>query len=179
MALINRISRLFKADLHAVLDHIEEPEMLLKQSIREMEEETRHSEQQLEFLSAELENLKQRREGIERVLQEIQQKIDLCFESEQEDLVRGLVKKQLENIRFRELLEQRQRLIEKETDKQRKQLSGQQTALESMRQKAELFCPNADCNSDAVPGKPDADFIITDEEVEIALLREKKRRQQS
>jgi phage shock protein A len=33
MALINRISRLFKADFHAVLDQIEEPEGLLKQAI--------------------------------------------------------------------------------------------------------------------------------------------------
>ena len=37
MALINRLSRLFKADFHAVLDQIEEPELLLKQAIREME----------------------------------------------------------------------------------------------------------------------------------------------
>jgi len=39
MALINRISRLFKADFHAVLDHIEEPEALLKQAIRDMEDD--------------------------------------------------------------------------------------------------------------------------------------------
>ena len=39
MALIKRLSRLFAADLHAVLDQIEEPEALLKQAVREMEEE--------------------------------------------------------------------------------------------------------------------------------------------
>ena len=39
MALITRVSRLFQADLHAVLDRIEEPEVLLKQAVREMEEE--------------------------------------------------------------------------------------------------------------------------------------------
>ena len=38
MALITRISRLFQADFHAVLDRIEEPEQLLKQAIREMED---------------------------------------------------------------------------------------------------------------------------------------------
>ena len=35
MPLINRISRLFKADFNAVLDNIEEPELLLHQAIRE------------------------------------------------------------------------------------------------------------------------------------------------
>ena len=37
MALITRISRLFTADFHAVLDRIEEPDVLLKHAIREME----------------------------------------------------------------------------------------------------------------------------------------------
>ena len=39
MELINRIARLFKADFHAVLDQIEEPEALLRQAIRDMEDE--------------------------------------------------------------------------------------------------------------------------------------------
>ncbi len=39
MALITRVSRLFQADFHAVLDRIEEPEVLLRQAVREMEEE--------------------------------------------------------------------------------------------------------------------------------------------
>ena len=43
MALINRVARLFKADFHAVLDQIEEPELLLKQAVREMEDELAES----------------------------------------------------------------------------------------------------------------------------------------
>ena len=38
MAIVNRIRRLFRADVHAVLDIIEEPEAILKQAIREMQE---------------------------------------------------------------------------------------------------------------------------------------------
>ena len=47
MALINRISRLFKADFHAVLDQIEEPEALLKQAIRDMEDDLASTEQRV------------------------------------------------------------------------------------------------------------------------------------
>ena len=36
MALITRLTRLFEADFHAVLDRIEEPELQLKQAVREM-----------------------------------------------------------------------------------------------------------------------------------------------
>ncbi len=35
MALITRLARLFQADVHAVLDRIEEPLVLLQQAVRE------------------------------------------------------------------------------------------------------------------------------------------------
>ena len=39
MPLVDRVARLFRADLHAVMDRIEEPDVLLRQALREMEEE--------------------------------------------------------------------------------------------------------------------------------------------
>src|SRR5262247_3541760 len=55
MALINRMSRLFTADVHAVLDRIEEPDVLLKHAVREMEEELARGEQRARVLGHELE----------------------------------------------------------------------------------------------------------------------------
>jgi len=49
MALINRLSRLFRADFHAVLDQIEEPEALLKQAIRDMEDDLANTEQRIKL----------------------------------------------------------------------------------------------------------------------------------
>ena len=43
MALVNRLSRLFQADFHAVLDRIEEPDLQLRQAVREMMKERRQS----------------------------------------------------------------------------------------------------------------------------------------
>ncbi|OOZ38928.1 hypothetical protein BOW53_13550 [Solemya pervernicosa gill symbiont] len=60
MALINRVTRLFRADMHAVLDRIEEPEVLLRQSIREMEEALADDEQQLRQLIEEGEQIAER-----------------------------------------------------------------------------------------------------------------------
>ena len=37
MALVTRLSRLFQADFHAVLDRIEEPDLQLRQAVREMQ----------------------------------------------------------------------------------------------------------------------------------------------
>ena len=60
MALINRISRLFKADFHAVLDQIEEPEALLKQAIRDMEDDVVNTEQRIGLCAHDQDALTQR-----------------------------------------------------------------------------------------------------------------------
>ncbi|ETW92791.1 MAG: hypothetical protein ETSY1_42105 [Candidatus Entotheonella factor] len=39
MTLMMRITRLFKADMHGLLDLLEEPEAVLKQAIRDMQSE--------------------------------------------------------------------------------------------------------------------------------------------
>ncbi len=38
MALISRLTQLFQADFHAVLDRLEEPDALLRQAVRDMED---------------------------------------------------------------------------------------------------------------------------------------------
>ncbi|MGH8626524.1 MAG: PspA/IM30 family protein [Gammaproteobacteria bacterium] len=50
MALITRVARLFRSDLHVVLDRVEEPEVLLRQAIREMEEELSSDEQRIKLM---------------------------------------------------------------------------------------------------------------------------------
>ena len=61
MALVNRISRIFSADLHAVLDRIEEPEVLLAQSLRETADAVAADERRLAAL-------KERRQQCQRDL---------------------------------------------------------------------------------------------------------------
>ena len=48
MTLITRITRLVKADLHSILDGLEEPEEVIKQAIRDMEEDIATQERQFE-----------------------------------------------------------------------------------------------------------------------------------
>ena len=96
MALINRVSRLFKADFHAVLDQIEEPEQLLKQAIRDMEDELQSSEQRIATCAHECENLSQRQAELDSSIREVSEQLALCFESGKDELARGLIRKRLE-----------------------------------------------------------------------------------
>ncbi len=79
MALINRVSRLFKADMHAVLDQIEEPEQLLKQAIRDMEDELTATDRRIAVCAHDQDALSVRKNELETSLTEIDEQLDLCF----------------------------------------------------------------------------------------------------
>ena len=182
MALINRVSRLFKADFHAVLDQIEEPEILLKQAIREMEDELTETEQRIRVCAHDQEALTTRKSEVDSKLAEIDDELDLCFASKKDDLAKGLIKKKLEAERLVKRLNAKHSAADKYLTERRATLDENRATLEGLRQKAELFSQRAPADSES-----EFDDIawmaqelrVSDDEVEVAYLREKNARSQS
>lgn len=178
MALINRVSRLFKADFHAVLDQIEEPEQLLRQSIRDMEDEIATAEQRLATCSQEQKALENRIAGIADSVAGADDELDLCFASGKDDLARGLVRRKLEADRITRRLTARFESNRQFIEDHGKTIDENRAALESLRQKAEVFSTR----SPSATGDVDEsawlarDLAVTDDEVEIAYLREQSER---
>lgn len=179
MALIHRISRLFQADFHAVLDQIEEPDLLLKQAIREMEDELSESEQRIRACAHDQDALAARKAEIDGKLGEIAEQLDLCFASNKDDLARGLIRKKLEAERLSKRLSAKHGAAEKFLLQQRTLLDENRTTLEGLRQKAELFAHRTPAESgsefDDIAWMA-RELRVSDDEVEIAYLREKDAR---
>ncbi len=184
MPLINRISRLFRADLHAVLDQIEEPEQLLKQAIRDMEDELGELEQQMALRAQDITALAARRREIGETMSRYDTELDLCFESENEELAKNLIRRKLEAERIGNRLAAQQAADEDCLEQQRARFDDNKAALESLRQKAELVARRRPADS---KGRSEFDDIawmtreltIGDSDVEIAFLREKSLRSAS
>ena len=175
MALITRVSRLFKADFHAVLDRIEEPDVLLKHAVREMEEDLARDEQRMKWLRHEAGQLNQRSDEISQVLARIEEELDVCFAADKQDLAKTTIKRKLENDRRQKLLHTQQQVNEKEIQLLDERLQENRQQLEQFRQKAEVLTEDQYA---AVP--PDyAEPGVQDEDVEIAFLREVQRRETS
>jgi phage shock protein A len=173
MPIINRISRLFTADLHAVLDRIEEPEVLLKQAIREMEEEVAASEQRIARLRREHDQWTVRATDIATSLDEYDEQLDICFASDEETLARALIKRKLEAQRLAKQIGERRDALAETIAASDAQLTENRDNLNVLREKAELLTehPPAHNHSDLLPGvRP-----VADDEVDIAFLREKQR----
>ena len=178
MALITRVTRLFRADLHAVLDRIEEPDVLLKQAVREMEEALSRDEQRLRGLTQERGQLAAREADLDRSLGEIDEELDICFASDKDDLARALIKRKLEAERLRKLVARKREALDASLSGLRERVGENRARLEAMRQKAELLAEEDDSRRPDDPWLA-PDISVRDEDVEVAYLREKQKRGRS
>ena len=174
MALINRMSRLFAADVHAVLDRIEEPDVLLKHAVREMEEELARNEQRARLLAHEGEALDERQRKTGVLLAQLDAELGVCFASGNDALARKVVKRRLQTERLGAHVEERRAALAKEHTALQAAVLEQREQLDVMTQKAELLtatAPDDDSRS--------AELTVGETEVEIAFLRERQKRQPS
>jgi len=178
MVLISRISRLFRADLHAVLDRIEEPELLLRQAIREMEDLLVQDEQRSRLLQQERRQLSSRHNQLEQELNQIEEKLGVCFHSNEEDLARKLIRRRLETQQFCGHLSDKRKTLEDGIDELRSRLETNRARLVSMRQKAALLI-TAEQRQYPEDDLSMPDCRVADEDVEVAFLREKQQRSQT
>lgn len=174
MALINRMSRLFTADVHAVLDRIEEPEALLKQAIREMEDEVAAAERHGHDLDREIGTLAERERKIAATLTELDAKLDVAFGAGNDELAKRLVRRKLEADKLAQHARERRESLAAARAEHARDLAAQRERLDVLRQKAELFAARP------APGTGDElgqrDLAVGDDEVEIAFLTERQRR---
>jgi phage shock protein A len=168
------MSRLFTADVHAVLDRIEEPDVLLKHAVREMEEELARGEQRVRALAHEHDTLGERQRKTVAMLAELQLEVDVCFDNDNEELARKIIKRRLETERLERQVVERRAALAKELAELRAAVEEQREQLDVMRQKAELLATTAS-GDDFRSG----DFAVGDAEVEVAYLRERQKRQRS
>jgi phage shock protein A len=178
MALITRFSRLFRADLHAVLDRIEEPDVILRQAVREMEEEIAADEQRHKLLAHEHKQLVTRQSDLQQSISRAQDELAVCLDADNDDLARSLLKRKLEAERLLQFIARQQQALSQRVTELTTRLQQNRARLTAMQQKLELLVSEdrryAGDESVAAP-----DFSVRDEDVEVALLREKQKRRPS
>ena len=178
MALITRLSRLFHADINAVLDQLEEPDLLLKQAIREMEETLSHNEREIKLLNLEQKKSIRKQGEIIQSLSDLDEQLMVCFESDKDELARVLIKRKLETTQFLKSITTTIATSVENVDQLKSKLKEHQSQLSSMKQKAEIFNQdNSIRNNDA--GWEPHSFSIQDEDIEVAFLHEKQKWSQS
>ncbi len=178
MALITRVSRLFRADLHALLDRIEEPESLLRQAVREMEEALARDEQRQRLLEHGLSDVAGREKALGQMLARAELDLNTCLEAGEDELARALIRRKLQAARQQSHLVREREGLESSLAILVARLHEQRSQLENMRQKAALLRKDyaGQCREN---GGSWPDLSVRDEDVEVAFLQEKRRREHS
>lgn len=174
MALITRFSRLFTADLHAVLDRLEEPDVLLKQAVRDMEEELARMRSEALGARAEMQRIVQTEADIGRRLTDLDAELDVCFDAGEEALARSLVRRKLETGRRAKALQVRHDTLAERLAELDIAITENDRHLAGMREKIEVF--GEQTRATCVAGTGSDETAIGTDEVDVAFLREQQRR---
>ena len=128
----------------------------------------------LALLREEQRQLAAREMDIERSLATLGEELDTCFAAGKDDSARLLFRRRLEAERLGGLINRKRDETENALRRLQAAVHDKDAQLEAMRQKAELFAPDA-----PPPAAKRWDIppvSVRDEEVEVAFLREQQRR---
>ena len=181
MKLIKRLNKLITADAHAVLDSIEDPHALLKQAMRDMQAVIEEDQLLLEQTSNNLEKLKQQGLVLQKEREKLNQDLDLCLNSDNEELARNVVKKKLYLVQRLELNHKHNdQAVEKQSQLQARIVDNQQE-YQLIAHQAEVLLCELTLKAKQSESQPQIQLnsVITEDDIEMALLNEKAKREDS
>ena len=178
MGMMSRMLRLFKADLHGVMDQLEDRELLIKQYLREMEAGLTEKENHYAEMIRDARQVARETEQREKEMTQLSQDIDLAVAKDKDDIARMLIRKRrsLETTvsqlkgQAAALAEERQQL-ETTINRQRLEYEEYRTRSAVCLRKAAAITRDS-----AMPGVGEGnDFLFpSDEEIELELLQRKE-----
>lgn len=182
MAIFSRMLRLFKADVHGVMDQLEDKGLLLKQYLREMETALEEKETRLAAMQQALRqsgiDLARRNEEIEK----LENDLELAVRKAKDDIARMLIRKRCILQTSCEQLTRHIASLTETHDSLSETLAQQRLQYDQLKLKIAAFNQQAQPDGlAAIVAEADASQgwkAPTDEEIELELLRRKETLQQ-
>ncbi len=169
MALINRFARLFRADMNAVLDHIEEPTIVLKQALREMEANLYGEQKKLKLVDAEIKMIATKLSSQQGVQQKLQTEIILCLDADNHPLAKNVIRKKLQLEKLIEQLEQKSVVLTATHKTLQDSIQEKQQTLSEIQQKVDLITDNETAvEKTMMDNMPQ---MVSEDEVEVEFLK--------
>lgn len=168
MGVLKRIGKLITADIHGMLDNLEDPSDICKQAIRDMEEEIAGLRDAIRARSERMERISEQRKRLDERLGEIERQLALCLSGDDDALARSVVRRKLEQEKLRRFVEQQLEALSKEGARDAKLLAEYEERLAAVRQKAQCFSEK-ECAKARGCEEWEEPFHVSEEEIELAL----------
>jgi phage shock protein A len=174
MGILSRMFRICRADVHGVMDQMEDKGLLLKQCLREMAQGLKDKEKRLALISQSCRQIErdftQRRDEV----QKLEKDLDLAVFKDKDDIARMLIRKRRtlqatsEQLSYRkEILVEEKRVLAETLDRQRLQ-------YDQLKHRVASFCQQAEQGPTDTVDASIAWKTPTQEEIELELLQRKE-----
>ena len=178
MGIMTRFTRLCKADIHGVLDQMEDKGLLLTQCLREMETALGRKEARLKKMIHSRDQARREQATRSHEQEKVEQDLAVAIEKDRDDIARFLIKKLKPLVQYRDELDAHINTLDQEiiqfqagVDEQRRQYEQFQLRAKEYFHKTErqqwdqALATIIPCGADREP---------SEEEVELELLRRKE-----
>ncbi len=178
MGIMTRMLRLCKADVHGVMDQLEDKGLLLKQYLREMETSLGHKAHRVSALTQRIGRLTGRIARHVEELDKLERDLTLALKREKDDIARMLIRRRRALETASSHLKEQIETMTQEKRQLSETLAHQRLQYETLSAKAGSFCRQA--TDHLFETKPHhREGIISavdpsDEEIELELLRRKE-----
>ncbi len=174
MGLLTRLSTLARADAHGVVDALEDKALILRQQVREAAAELDRKRCRVDALIAEDKDLRAQAERIAERKAELEKDIELALAGGKDELARYAIKKLLPLRHGAAEIERRLAALDEERAGLEHQLAEQEAEFELLESRVKGFLARQD--ADAGGARVFTDLAVTDQDVELELLRRRAAR---
>lgn len=178
MGMMTRITRLWKADMHGVMDQLEDKALMLKQCLREMEQSLQEKRRRLNRLSRTCDQMRSEITVREKEHHELENDLSLAVKKNKDDIARLLIRKRLVIKAEAERLSGQLKQMEEEQNRLAERVQRQQRQYEEIKVKCAAYCrqveQHAGGDTDEVWVEAGISGYPSDEEIELELLRFKE-----
>ena len=178
MGIASRMAKIFKADIHGVMDQFEDQGLLLKQYLRDMAEALNQKEVKLARKATLRDQTRKEHDKYYRQYQALDHDLTVAVEKGKDDIARLLIRKTKPLGRFCDVLANRVASLDEELTQFKEQLSEQRLQYDQLKvRSAEYFHrtqirarenDRLDIFPDQVQGE------LSEEEIELELLKRKE-----
>ncbi len=178
MGIMTRMLRLCKADVHGVMDQLEDKGLLLKQYLREMETSLGHKEQQVGALAQNIGRLTGQVASHVKEMEKLEHDLTLALEKEKDDIARMLIRRRRALESTSGLLEEQLEKMTQEKVQMSKTLASQRLQYETLKAKADIHCHRATDRllETDMPHRAATNYSVdpSDAEIELELIKRKE-----
>lgn len=178
MAILTRIIQLFKADIHGVMDQLEDQGLLLKQHLRDMEESLVEKEMELKKMRIALDQARQDHQKGEKETGNLEQDLQVAIKKDRDDIARMLIKRLKPLSRLQSERRNHIDRLNHEIDQFNAVIEQQRIQYQQLRQKAvEFFYRQEKRKWEPIWPSAQAGprlHELSEEEVELELLQRKE-----